>query len=95
MVLFIRTIFCLKSINSGANLKENVPTWLVFFIHAMASSYNNIVASPGELLKIKLLDQMFGKVKDLNIRAVVGKSHAPSIMADVLRSHLQVLTLAT
>ena len=37
----------------------------------------------------------FGKVKDLNIRAVVGKSHAPSIMADVLRSHLQVLRLAT
>lgn len=57
----------------GLQSKVSFVTWLVFFIHAMASSYNNIVASPGELL---------------NIRAVVGKSHAPSIMADVLRSHM-------
>ena len=35
-------------------------TGLVLLVHTMASSYNNIVAPPGELLQIELLHQISG-----------------------------------
>jgi len=52
----------------GLQSKVSLVAWLVLLIHAMASPYDNIVAPPSELL---------------NVGAVVSKSNAPSIVADI------------